>query len=191
MSSIQLSELREQDLPFLLELWRMPEGMRYADEFPGLRGWAKKDDPTTAWRLYQEQRARHGPAYTQLIICLVDTAPGTPIGESVILPLPEQYTFRRWKKPEGVPTVMGDVKLLPQQWERGLGTAAMRQVVAWVFRHTDVDIFIVPPHRLNPAAGRVYEKVGFRWFPGSLSYRGHQVMTLNREQVGQMEGESA
>ena len=195
MHLIRLSELSKKELPFLLQLWQMSEVMRYADEFPGLRGWTKDDEPQIAWRLYQEQRAQRGPAYTQLIVYLLDTepagkpAPVTPIGESAIFPLPEGYTFRRWRKPDGVLAVMGDIKLLPQQWGRGLGTTAMREVVAWVFRQTDVDIFVVPPHRLNPAAGRVYEKAGFRRFLGSLSYRGHRVMTLSREQFVQTEEE--
>jgi RimJ/RimL family protein N-acetyltransferase len=193
MTALRIEVLREEDLPFLLELWHVPEVMRYADEFPGLRGWTKDDEPQTAWLLYQEQRVQHGPAPTQLIVHLLGTepegksAPITPIGESAVFPLPEGYTFRRWKKPEGVLAVMGDIKLLPQHWGCGLGTTAMRQVVDWVFRHTDVDIFAVPPHRLNPAAGRVYEKAGFRWFAGSLSYRGHRVMTLSREQFVQTE----
>lgn len=188
MSSIQLSELSEQDLPFLLDLWRTPDVMRHADEFPRLRGWTKKDDPATAWRLYQEQRARHGPPYTQLIVYLLETAPsgaiapGAPIGEAAILPLPEGYTFGKWEKPAGALTVIGDIKLAPQQWGRGLGTIAMRQVVAWVFQHTEVDTFVVPPHRRNPAAARVYEKAGFCWYSRTYSYYGHHLMTLSRAQ---------
>lgn len=58
----------------------------------------------------------------------------------------------------------------------------MVQVVAWVFRHTGVDTFVVPPHRRNVAAERVYEKAGFRLLSMSLSYPGHRVMLLRREQ---------
>ncbi len=75
---------------------------------------------------------------------------------------------------------------LPQYWGRGLGTEAMRQVVEWVFENTTAQHFVVPPHRRNPAAGRVYEKAGFRWFPGTLSRKGHRIMSLSREQFFEM-----
>lgn len=78
---------------------------------------------------------------------------------------------------------MGDIKLLPQYWGRGLGTEAMRQVVAWVCDNTAVQHFVVPPHRGNPVAERVYEKTGFRWFPGTLSGHGHRIMSLSRQQI--------
>jgi hypothetical protein len=52
-----VSELEEGDLPFLLGLWHTPEVMRYADEFPWLRGWTKSDDPRETWRRYLERRA--------------------------------------------------------------------------------------------------------------------------------------
>lgn len=188
MARIRLTELREEDLPFLLNLWQIAEVMRYADEFPGRRGWTKDEEPETAWRIYQEQRARHGPAYTQLIVRLADerstarSVTSMAIGEAFVVPLPDAYTFGKWRKPEGEPTVMGDIKVLPQYWGRGLGTEAMRQVVAWVFENTTVRHFVVPPHRRNPAAERVYEKAGFRWYPGTLSRRSHRIMSLSREQ---------
>lgn len=46
---IAVAELREEDLPFLSELWHKSQVMRYADEFPRLRGWSKSDDLQTAW----------------------------------------------------------------------------------------------------------------------------------------------
>ncbi len=52
--------MQEDDLPFLLELWRNREVMRYADEFPRFRGWSKSDDPNMAWERYQEKRGKLG-----------------------------------------------------------------------------------------------------------------------------------
>ena len=101
MPAISLTELREEDLPFLLRLWQIPEVMRYADEFPGRRGWTKDDDPEIAWRLYKEQRTRRGPVYTQLIVSFLDDshggerAPSTTIGEAFIAPLSKGYTLVR------------------------------------------------------------------------------------------------
>lgn len=177
-SSVVISELRENDLPFLLELWRNPEVMRYADEFPRLRGWSRSTKAETAWREYQRRRAEPGPAYTQMILQLND---GTRIGESFFAPLEERYTFGRWQKPEGVTSAMGDIKLLPSYWNQGLGTEGMRRAVRWLFGHTDCELLVVPPHRHNPAAERVYEKAGFALFTGMRSWRNHKIMELTRE----------
>ena len=183
---VTVSELEGADLPFLLELWQIPEVMRYADELPWLRGWDKTDDPNTAWRRYQEQRAELGPEYTQLIVRLPD---GTPIGESFLAPLPEGYTFGRWAKPDLVLAVMADIKLLPGYWGRGLGTEGMQRVVDWVFRNTAVELFVVPPHRHNPAAERVYEKASFVRFTGMRSWHNHRIMELTRQSFGAPHGE--
>jgi RimJ/RimL family protein N-acetyltransferase len=179
---VLVAELREQDLPFLFELWHTPEVMRYADEFPGLRGWTRSDDPRTAWATYQERRAALGGGYVQLMLSRGD---GGLIGESFFAgnrrPLPEGYTFGRWEKPEDTLCLMGDLKLGARYWGRGLGTAGMQQVVAWLFDNTPCFLLIVPPHRKNPAAERVYEKAGFQLYTGMRSWRNHKVMELSRE----------
>jgi RimJ/RimL family protein N-acetyltransferase len=176
--TVQVVELRQEHLPFLLKLWHTPHVMRYADELPGLRGWSKSDDPRTAWAAYQQRHAALGNAYTQLILHLAD---GTPIGESFFAPLPEGYTFGKWHKPEGILCLMGDIKLEPPYWGRGLGTEGMQRVVAWLFANTACALLMVPPHRKNPAAERVYEKAGFELYTGMRSYRNHKVMELRRE----------
>jgi RimJ/RimL family protein N-acetyltransferase len=176
--TLAVAELRQEHLPFLLKLWHTPDVMRYADELPRLRGWSKSDDHRTAWATYQQKRAALGTAYTQLILCRAD---GTPIGESFFAPLPEGYTFGKWPKPEGTLCLMGDIKLMPPYWGRGLGSAGMQRVVAWLFSHTACALLMVPPHRKNPAAERVYEKAGFELYTGMRSYRNHKVMVLSRE----------
>jgi GNAT superfamily N-acetyltransferase len=85
---------------------------------------------------------------------VVRTSAGKPIGESFFAPLPEGYEFGPWRKPRGKAVVMGDIKLLPGYRDRGLGSEAMPKVVRWVFLWTPRDLFIVPPHRSNPAAYR-------------------------------------
>lgn len=174
---LTLSEMAAKDLPFLFDLWHVPEVMRYADEFPRMRGWSKSDDQDTAWRLYQTRRSDLGSEYTQLILWVA----GKRIGESFVAPLPEGYTFGRWERPAGVRTVMGDIKLLPQHWGRGWGTEGMQRVVEWVFRHTACALFVVPPNRRNPAAGRVYEKAGFVRFTGMRTWHNHYIMELTRQ----------
>jgi RimJ/RimL family protein N-acetyltransferase len=177
-AQVRVGVMRRAELPFLKRLWRDPHVMRYADELPRLRGWTKSDDPDLAWKEYRTRRKVLGPTYTQLVI---RTPQGAPIGESFFAPLPEGYRFGRWQKPGGSKAIMGDLKLLPRYWGRGLGSQAMRQVVAWVFRWTDCDLFIVPPHLRNPAAYRVYEKAGFRLFRGMRSAWNHRIMELTRE----------
>lgn len=175
---VVVGELLEEDLPFLFELWHTPEVMRYADEFPSLRAWSRSDDPQIAWARYREQRAVLGNGYVQLILSLAD---GARIAESFFAPLPEGYTFGRWRKPEDVVCLMGDIKLKPARWGQGLGTEGMRGVVAWLFANTDCSLLVVPPHRKNPAAERVYEKAGFELYTGMRSWHNHKVMELSRE----------
>lgn len=177
-----VTEMEKEDLPFLRDLWHTPEVMRYADEFPGLRHWSKASGIARAWDAYQKWRTELGSKYTQLIVRLPN---GTPIGESFVAPLREGFTFGRWKKPSGVRAVMGDIKLVPAYWGRGLGTEAMRQVVRFVFIETDCELFVVPPHVSgNPAAVRVYEKAGFvPTFAKRKEGRregGHRIMELRR-----------
>ena len=175
---VVITELQEADLLFLFEMWHTSEVMRYADEFPNLRGWSKSDDLETAWTRYKENRTALGNGYTQLML---RRASGTLIGESFFAPLPEGYSFGKWKKPKGVVCLMGDIKLMPEHWGRGLGTAGMQQVVSWLFANTQCDILVVPPHRKNPAAQRVYEKAGFELFTGMRSWRNHKIMELSRQ----------
>jgi RimJ/RimL family protein N-acetyltransferase len=181
---VMLAEMQEDDLPFLLELWRNPEVMRYADEFPWLRGWSKSDEASHAWSRHQEEQARLGDEYTQLILWCKDTR----IGEAFTSPLTEGFTFGRWYKPQGVCTVMGDIKLAPNHWGQGLGTEGMRRVVEWIFSRTECALFVVPPHRQNPAAEKVYEKAGFVRFKGMRSWRNHRIMELTRERFTDLYG---
>lgn len=177
MTSITATELAETDLPFLLDLWKDPEVMRYADELPRLRGWTKSYSPATAWGAYQEMRSQLGEPYVQLILRLQD---GTPIGEAFTAALQNGATFGRWKKPAGTLTLFGDIKVKREHWGRGLGTTGMRLVVRHRFSTTSCDLFCVPPHRKNTAAYKVHERSGFQLFTGMRSYRNHRLMELTR-----------
>jgi RimJ/RimL family protein N-acetyltransferase len=187
---VVVAELREEDLPFLFELWHISEVMQYADEFPGLRGWSKCDSLRTAWAKYQEKRAALGNGYTQLILRLGDDF-DMLIGESFFTPLPDGYTFGKWEKPEDADCLMGDIKLKPECWGQGLGTEGMQRAVEWLFGNTGCSLLVVPPHRKNPAAQRVYEKAGFVLYRGMRSWRNHRVMELSRERYESITGERA
>lgn len=173
---IKITTMKKEDLPFLIRLWNVSEVMQYADEFPKMRGWTKSDEIATAWNIYQDKHAESGNDYTQLILWLGDN----PVGESFFAPLPKAYTFGKWSKPDRK-TLMGDIKLLPEYWGKGLGTEGMKLVVRFVFNNTNCEVFVVPPHRKNPAAKGVYEKAGFVLFTGMRSWRNHRIMELSRE----------
>lgn len=186
VTRILVTEMVKGDLPFLLDLWHVPEVMRYADEFPRLRGWSKSDDIESAWKRYQEKRDDLGKEYTQLILRLED---GTPVGESFFVLLDEEATFGKWQKPEDIVSVMGDLKLLPRYWGQGLGTDGMREVVRFVFTKTTCELFVVPPHRKNPAAFRVYEKAGFVLYTSMRSWRNHRIMEMSKEMYRERYGD--
>jgi RimJ/RimL family protein N-acetyltransferase len=176
--TILVTEMNKKDLPFLFDLWHTPDVMRYADEFPRLRGWSKSDDLNDAWKRYQEMLELSGKEYTQLVLRLRDE---TPIGESFFASLEEGATFGKWRKPNGVICVMGDIKFLPRYWGRGMGTDGMKKVVRYVFSETACELYVVPPHRKNPAVQRVYEKAGFVLFTGMRSWRNHKIMEMSKD----------
>ena len=68
----------------------------------------------------------------------------------------------------------------PEYWSKGLGSEGMRLIVRFFFTNSDCELLVVPPHRLNPAASRVYEKAGFVLFTGMRSWRNHKIMELSR-----------
>ena len=185
LARVKVGVLKRDELPFLIRLWHMPEVMRYADELPELRRWRKTDDPSRAWREYLRRRKALGPLYTQLVVRLPN---GKPIGESFFAPVPPDFTIGPWSKPSRTVTVIGDIKLLPKYWGRGLGTEAMIKVTDWVFRRTSCRLLIVPPHRSNRAAERVYEKAGFVLFEKMRPDPGHRVMELTRSRYMKLRG---
>jgi RimJ/RimL family protein N-acetyltransferase len=182
---IKVNVLRREEVTFLMRLWHVPAVMLYTDELPEFRGWDRSSDPAFAWREYRRRRSAQGVLHTQLVVRLPDNR---PIGESFFAPLPEGYTMGPWRRPRDTATVMGDIKLLPEYWGRGLGTIAMKQVTDWVFRRTPCSLFIVPPHRKNRAAERVYEKTGFVLFERMRSDPGHRVMELTRSRYERLRG---
>lgn len=139
-TTIKITTMIKKDLHFLIRLWNTSEVMQYADEFPKLRGWTKSDDFETAWKIYQKKHTKSGYDYTQLILWLGD---GLPIGESFFAPLPKDYTFGKWSKPDKK-SLMGDIKLLPEYWGRNLGTEGMQHVVRFVFNNTDCVFLLFP-----------------------------------------------
>ena len=62
----------------------------------------------------------------------------------------------------------------------------MRQVVRFAFTQTECRLFVVPPHRHNRAAERVYKKAGFVLFTGMRSWRVHKIMELTRDRFQEL-----
>lgn len=181
--AIIVKAMEREDMPFLFALWHNHEVMHYADEFPRFRGWSRLDEIEEAWEIYDAIRDEFGNKYTQLIIKLPD---GTRIGESFFAPLVEDQKLGEWEKPKGITTFIGDIKLLPAHWGKGFGSRAMREVVRFAFERAGCGIFLVPPHKNNPAAIRVYEKAGFEPIVEKPPWVNHVLMILTRQDFVQL-----
>jgi len=174
-ATITLAVAVEEDIPFLRGLWNDVAVMRFCG-YPEGKGWTD-EDMAKWWRYYLNNRAQYGAEETQFILRLPD---GTRVGESCVGRVAEDFAVGDWRKPAGVRCLMADVKLAPEWWGRGLGTASMHLVTAFVFEQTSCELFVVPPHRDNPAAARVYEKAYFR-HTGVYAWPGHEIMEMSRE----------
>ncbi|UCH79462.1 MAG: GNAT family N-acetyltransferase [Candidatus Coatesbacteria bacterium] len=173
---IVIAEAEEEDLSFLLGMWNDTTVMRYCG-YPEGKGWTDVEIAKW-WRYYLNNRAEYGAEETQFILRVPD---GTRVGESYVGRVPEDFAVGDWRKPPEVRCLMADVKLATQWWGQGLGTVSMRLVTAFVFEQTSCELFVVPPHRDNPAAVRVYEKACFR-HTGVWAWPGHEIMEMSRDE---------
>ncbi|MCK4333785.1 GNAT family N-acetyltransferase [candidate division WOR-3 bacterium] len=180
MENLALTEANEEDIDFLLEMWNDPRMMRYAG-YPEGRCWSDADIRRW-WQGYLAERRRSGNEEPQLILHLED---GTAIGESHYGPVPDGFEVGEWRKPEGVKCLMTDIKLLSRYWGRGIGTQGMRMIVELIFAKTSCELLVVPPHRDNPPAFRVYEKAGFL-LTGIEAWQGYEMMELARERFNKL-----
>jgi len=175
MQRVRLRTVERRDLPFLLSLWNDPRVMRYAGAKHG-KGWNEKD--IESWYQKYLKRAKHDPPEAiQLIIELLD---GTPIGESGCGIRKKGWSCKGYEAPSGKLVGITDVKLAPNYWGKGYGTEAMREIVKYLFTNTQLDVILVPPHRENTAAIKVYEKSGFRKTKG-IYWFDHHIMETTRE----------
>ncbi len=83
---------------------------------------------------------------------------------------------------------MTDVKLAKAFWNKGYATEAIKAIVQYVFTKTSVDIFLVPPHRDNVPAIKVYEKAGFKKTKG-IWYRYHMIYEMTKKDFMVVYGE--
>lgn len=175
MKRLRVRPAERRNLPFLLSLWNDPRVMRYAGAKHG-KGWNEQDIEN--WYQRYLKRAKPGePEEIQLIVELLD---GTPIGESGCGKVRKGWSCKGYAPPAGKLVGMTDVKLLPNYWGKGYGTEAMREVVKYLFTRTLLDIILVPPHKENVAAIRVYEKSGFRKTSG-VYWFDHLIMETTRK----------
>lgn len=164
----------QKDLRFLLKLWNDPEIMRYAGfakgwDFARIKEWYQK---------YQEGLEKFGATETQLIHKLKD---GKSIGETRLGRLKSGWSCRGYRAPKNKLTLMTDVKLLKDFWNKGYGTEAMKAMVRFVFTRTKTDLLLVPPHKENTPAIRVYEKAGLRKTEG-LWYGYHLIYEMSKKE---------
>jgi len=162
----------QRQLRFLQRLWNDPQVMRYAG-FP--RNW-DYERMKVWYEKYRGRVATHGGTEVQFVFRLKMQ---TLIGESGLGRLRTGWKCRDYNVPQGKTAVMTDIKLAKPFWRQGYGTEAMRAITRYVFTETDGDVLLVPPHRDNQAATKLYEKVGFRRTEG-IYYRHHMIYEMTK-----------
>ena len=153
--------------------------MRYA-------GFAKDWDYRQIKEWYQKYKKgleKFGLTELQFIHTLRD---GKPIGESRLGRLRSGWSCPNYQAPKNKLVFMSDVKLLKNFWNKGHGTEAMRAIVRFVFTQTKTDLLLVPPHKENLPAIRVYEKAGFKRTRG-IGWHYHMIFRMNRKDFIEME----
>ncbi len=170
---LSIYSINQRHLRFLLKLWNDPEIMRYAGfarnwSYAQIKEWYNK---------YKEKLAKYGNTEIQFVLKIRN---GKLIGESGIGRLRVDWSCRNYKTPKGKLTLMTDVKLTKPFWDKGYGTEAMKAIVQYVFTKTNTDILLVPPHRDNVSAIRVYEKAGFKKTKG-IWYRYHMIYEMTKK----------
>lgn len=175
-SRLLLWPVVEADLPFLLELWNDPRVMRYAG-FPEGRNWAEHD--ILKWFTdYQRSLSPDEPEEVHWVVGLHD---GERIGESGCGKVPQGFLGEGYAMPKGRVVCMTDVKLTPGFWRSGYATEALQALLAYYFTKTRMNVLLVPPHRENVAALRLYARCGFREV-GPSPWPEHALWALTREE---------
>ena len=170
---LSICPANHRHLKFLLRLWNDTNIMRYA-------GFARNWSYAQIKELYKKYKKRiekYGNTEIQFIHKLRN---GRLIGESGIGRLKVGWSCRNYKTEKDKLVLMADVKLTKPFWNKGYGTEAMRIIVKYVFTKTNADILLVPPHRDNVSAIRVYEKAGFKKTRG-IWYRYHIIYEMTKE----------
>lgn len=169
----------KEDLRFLLRLWNDSEIMSYAGfaknwDYSKIREWYEK---------YQKRVEKFGSTEIQFIHKLKN---GKSIGESRLGRIRSGWSCRNYQAPKRRLILMTDVKLIKPFWNKGYGTEAMKAIVRFVFTQTKTDLLLVPPHRDNIVAIRVYEKAGFKKTRG-IWYGYHLIHKMNKKDFNEIE----
>lgn len=170
---LAICPMTQRHLRFLLKLWNDPEIMRYA-------GFARNWDYVQIKEWYERYKNRvveHGTTDIQFVLKLKS---GPLIGESGLGRLRTGWGCRDYKVRHGEIAVMTDIKLVKPFWHKGYGTEAMEAITRYVFTSTYADLLLVPPHRDNVPAIKLYEKAGFRKTEG-IYYRYHMIYEMSKD----------
>ncbi len=168
-----ISLANKKDLRFLLKLWNDPEIMRYAGfaknwNYSRIKDWYEK---------YEKRLEKLGLTEIQFINKLKN---GKAIGESRLGRLRSGWSCSNYQAPKHKLILITDIKLLKRFWNKGYGTEAMKSIIKFVFTRTKADLLLVPPHKENIPAIRVYEKAGFKKTKG-LWYGYHLIYKMNKK----------
>lgn len=163
-------------LRFLLRLWNDPVIMRYAGfsknwDYSDIKNWYEK---------YKNNQKKYGSTDVHFVLKRKN---GPLFGESGLGRLRKSWSCPGYKSSKDKLTLMADVKLEKNFWNQGYGTEAMKAIVQYVFTQTDADLLLVPPHKENIPAIRVYQKAGFKKTKG-IWYRYHIIYKITKELYG-------
>jgi len=167
--------MTQQHLKFLLKLWNDPEIMRYA-------GFAKNWNYAQICKWFEKYKkniTKYGNTEIHFIVKLKKEG---RIGESGLGRLRSGWSCPNYKAPKNKLALMTDVKLIKPYWNKGYGTEVMKTIVQYVFSETEADILLVPPHKENIPAIKVYEKTGFKKTKG-IWYRYHMIYEINKNET--------
>ena len=184
-NKVYVYTMRKDDIPFLIDLWYKMDVMKYSDELPSLRGWTKTTDKEEAWSKYEEKRIIYGNDYSQLIIKLKGQ---TKIGESFYAPIKSENELYGWKKPKGRKVLIGDIKISPEYWNKGMENEIIQKVLKFTFQNTDLDMFITFPHKKNRYAVKIFKEGRLKKLKDRDNNR--LVMMIDRERYEKLYRES-
>jgi RimJ/RimL family protein N-acetyltransferase len=178
---LSICPVTQRHSKFLLKLWNDPDIMRYAGF---ARNWSCAQ--IKEWhRKYKKRLIKYGNTEIQFIHKLRN---GRLIGESGIGRLRVGWSCPNYETQKDKLVLMTDVKLAKPFWNKGYGTEAMKAILQYVFTKTSADILLVPPHRDNVPAIKVYEKAGFKKTKG-IWYRYHMIYEMTKKDFMAVHGE--
>ena len=146
--AVGLRPLTEDDWDLVVGWWNDPEIACYADAEP------------SAYSPVQVRAIVRG--ISRCAFCFIIEFEGRPVGECWLQAMNLERILRR---NPGLDCRRIDIEIQKDHWDRGIGTAAIRLLVAFGFEREGADaIFAMDVADDNPRSRRAFEKAGFKLY---------------------------